>query len=307
MTEHATPRVTVAVATRNRPDSLVRCLTSLAALGETAAEIIVADDASDEPVGPVLDRVPAGVRSKVRLIEQPSSLGYLVGRNRMVREAAHPYVLSMDDDAYILEAEGIRHAVRLFDRDPALGAMAFSQAGADGTPWPSSMQPAPVSYPCHIPAYIGFAHLLRRDVFRDVGGYDESFFFYGEEKDWCLRALDAGSHVVYLPDVLVAHVPDLSGRDPRRYLRYVVRNDCLSALRREPWPLPIVSVPIRLRRYLAMRRHSGVSDPGGFAWLVRSLLSALPSTPLGGRVRWTTLRRWRQIHRDRPRYQEPVL
>jgi GT2 family glycosyltransferase len=294
--------LTVGILTRNRPRALARCLDALPLLGHLVSEVIVVDDASDVHVGPVLARAPEELRGRIRLIEQPSGAGGIAGRNRMVREASNEFVLSLDDDAFVLESDGIRQGVDVLATDAEVAAVAFAQAEANGDPWPAPMQPAPVSYRCYVTAYIGFAHLLRRSAFLAAGGYDESFVFYGEEKDWCLRALHAGARVVYLPDVRVAHVPDRSGRNASRYLRYVIRNDCLSALRREPLPLPLVSVPVRLRRYFMMRRHGGVADPGGFAWLLRELAAALPTVRLGGRVSWATLRRWRRIHREHPAY-----
>jgi len=105
--------------------------------------------------------------------------------------------------------------------------------------------------------------------------------------------------------VRVAHVPDVSGRSPARYLRFVVRNDCLSALRHEPLPLPLVTLPVRLRRYLTMRRAGGVADAGGFRWLLGEIVAALPSAVSSHRVRWATWRRWRRLQRERPAYAEP--
>ena len=105
------------------------------------------------------------------------------------------------------------------------------------------MQPAPVSYRCRVAAFIGFAHLLRRRAFHEVGGYREDLHFYGEEKGLCAQLLKAGYQVVYMPDVLVAHVPDPGGRSTARYLRYVVRNDCLFALHNLPWPAACVQLP----------------------------------------------------------------
>ena len=76
---------------------------------------------------------------------------------------------------------------------------------------PVSMQPGRAQVPALVPSYIGFAHLLRVDTFRAHGGYREMLIFYGEEKELCMRLWDAGSKVVYLPDALIAHVPDRSG------------------------------------------------------------------------------------------------
>jgi GT2 family glycosyltransferase len=163
------------------------------------------------------------------------------------------------------------------------------------------MQPSAVDYACFIGSYIGFAHLLRRSVFLRLGGYQESFHFYGEEKDFCLRLLNAGYRVVYLPDARVAHVPDPAGRSRDRYLRYVIRNDCLSALFNEPMLLAMVTVPIRLRRYRAMARHSESVDPDGFRWIVRELVATFPTVWRTRKpVRWASIREWRRLRRAPP-------
>jgi GT2 family glycosyltransferase len=299
-TDH--PALTVGITTRNRPDSLVRCLVSLRTLDPLIAEVIVVDDASDMPLEPALSEVPQVVRNRVRLVRQPGNQGYIVARNAIVRMAASPFVLLLDDDTCLLDVEPIRRAVDVLSGRGDVAAIACAQAERDGSPWPVGMQPSPADYPCYVPSFIGFAHLVQRDAFLALGGYRESFHFYGEEKDFCMRALDAGLHVVYLPDALVVHAPDPAGRSQTRYLRYVVRNDCLAALYNEPMPMALVSVPLRLRRYLAMRRHVGVVDPGGLRWIVGELVSALPAIWRDRRpLRWATLRRWRQLRRA-PRF-----
>jgi GT2 family glycosyltransferase len=247
--------------------------------------------------------VPAVAR-KIRFVEQPGSQGPIVARNRMVGLAANDCVLLLDDDAYVIDAAAIERAVDLFHRNGRIGAVACAQAEADGSPWPAAMQPSPVEYDCYVTAYIGFAHLLRRSVFLALGGYQESFHFYGEEKDYCLRLLHAGYDVVYLPAARVAHVPDPSGRSDARYLRYVIRNDCLSALYNEPLPLLLLTVPLRLARYSAMRRHGRVNDPGGLRWVIAELVRALPRiwrnrTPVG----WGSIRRWRRLRRSWPAFE----
>jgi GT2 family glycosyltransferase len=296
-----TDPITVGIATRNRRQSLVRCLTSLALIDAIVDEIVVVDDTSDVPLGDLSAEVPAEVAGKLRVIVQPDRQGPIVGRNTTVRVARNEYVLLLDDDAFVIDAEAIRRGVDILHRHPAVGALAFAQAEASGAAWPAAMQPALVTRVCYVPAYIGFAHLLRRSVFLELGGYLEPLHFYGEEKDYCLRLLDAGYGVVYVPDARVAHVPDQSGRSPSRYLRYVIRNDCLSALYNEPLPLPLATVPIRLARYLSMRRHGGVSDPGGLGWIVRELLQALPAAFRDRRpVTWRTFLRWRKLQMSPP-------
>jgi GT2 family glycosyltransferase len=294
--------VTIGVVTKNRPDSLRECLASLALLDDSLAEIIVVDDTSDVPIADTLEHLPSGVARKLRLIRQRHHEGYIVARNTIVREASTDYVLLMDDDAWLLDSRSVLDAVALLRVHPQVGAVAFAMAGLDGSPWHSTMQPAPVDYTCYVPSFIGFAHLLRRDVFLRLGGYRESFHFYGEEKDYCLRLLDAGLDVVYTPLARVVHAADITGRSYSKYIRHTIRNDCLGALYNEPFPLPIVSVPLRLRRYIQMRGSH--PDPGGLLWIVKDLLKKLPSVLRDRRpVRWATLRRWRRLRREWPAYE----
>jgi GT2 family glycosyltransferase len=293
--------VTLGIATKNRPDSLRKCLASLELLGDSLAEIIVVDDTSDVPVADALEQMPPGVAGKLRLIRQGQHEGNIVARNRIVREASTDCVLLMDDDAWLLDASGVLDGMALLTAHARVGAVAFAMAEADGSPWPSRMQPAPVAYTCYVPCFIGFAHLLRRDIFLQLGGYRESFHFYGEEKDYCLRLLEAGLDVVYMPLARVVHASDIAGRSHSKYVRHAIRNDCLGALYNEPFPLPLVSVPIRLRRYVRMRGSD--PDPGGLLWIVRDLVKRLPAALRERRpVRWATLRRWRRLRREWPEY-----
>jgi GT2 family glycosyltransferase len=265
----SSPRLTIGITTRDRPVALRRCLDSLTALSALRPEVIVFDDASSLPVAEDIEaRRPV---LTVRTIRDERAPGYIAGRNRLAREAAAPFVLLMDDDAAILAGETIVRAVGILQSDTAIAAIAFAQCDAAGKPWQAGMQPARSQVACRVPAFIGFAHLVRRDVFLALGGYRESFEFYGEEKDFCLRLIEAGYQTVYLPDALVIHEPDRAGRSQQRYLRYVTRNDCLSALYNERLSRLIWLLPARFALYFRMRRAWGIRDPWGWVWIGREL------------------------------------
>lgn len=53
---------------------------------------------------------------------------------------------------------------------------------------------------------VGAAMLVRRSLFKQIGGLDERFFMYSEELDWCYRAKQAGWRVVYFPPAQVIHL-----------------------------------------------------------------------------------------------------
>jgi GT2 family glycosyltransferase len=301
-------RLSVGIATRNRTASLARCITSLALLGDLVGDIIVVDDSSDEPIGPALEGLPPALLDKLTVIAQPGRQGPITARNTMMQRAKCDIVLLLDDDSMIVDETGIRRALDLIVEHSDVGAVACAMAHADGTPLPASMQPSHATYLSYVPAYIGFAHLLRRQLFLHLGSYRRSFHFYGEEKDYCLRLLNAGYHVVYQPDALVAHLFDPSGRSQTRHLRYVVRNDCLYSMYNEPLALMFATIPFRLYRYVKMCRHGGIRDPGGFRWILSELVKSIPAVARDREpVRWSSIRRWRRLRRVLPAFRpEPV-
>jgi GT2 family glycosyltransferase len=51
----------------------------------------------------------------------------------------------------------------------------------------------------------GAAILVRREVIKDVGGFDERFHMYAEDDEWCLRIARAGWLLVFEPAAVVMH------------------------------------------------------------------------------------------------------
>jgi GT2 family glycosyltransferase len=298
------PGLAVAIATRNRATSLRRCLQSLARIGPLLREVVVVDDGSDDPVAPLVEQMCADLPGvAVRVIRHDPSSGYIVARNELMQAAGAAFVLLLDDDACLLDGEGVRAAVELMAADDRVAAVAFAQATAASVPWPAGAQPAAADYPCRVASFLGFAHLLRRSTFVALGGYRELFHYYGEEKEYSLRLLAEDFAVVYLPSARVAHVLDGTGRDAAKYLRYTVRNNCLGALYNEPLWLLAATVPGRLLLYFWMRRRWRVRDPGGFAWIVGQLArSARVVWPDRRPLKAATFRRWQALRRSAPPY-----
>ncbi len=302
------PRISVGIASHGRPQSLARCIASLAVIDDLLDEIIVIDDGSLEPLEPLVrSALGQHEQAKLRVLRFDPGAGLARARSEAVFQAHSPLVLNLDDDAVLVSADAVHLARRTMAADSTILAVAFAQAQADGTPWPAGAQPAPVDYPCYVASFIGFAHLVRQDAFVTLGGFRQQLIINGEERELCLRALDAGWHVVYLPEARVAHLADPAGRDVRRYLHLTVRNGVLSSIYNDPLPLLVVRVPMRLRAYFSMRRGTKVHDPNGFrtilGWIARDLRAALAQRHA---VRWSTIREWRRLTRESPPYREPA-
>ena len=51
----------------------------------------------------------------------------------------------------------------------------------------------------------GFAMFLNLSEFKDIGFFDENFFFYFEEIDLCKRLVDRGKKIYLVPDIKINH------------------------------------------------------------------------------------------------------
>ena len=145
------------------------------------------DDASSPPVRDQVARLEpaaapcASFATIARPATSSAAIGWCARRPRAL-------VLLMDDDAALLGGEAVERARRKCSEADRSGRgrrlrPVRSAAAPGGTTRCSRHRAA---RPCYVPSFIGFAHLVRREVFVAIGGYRESFEFYGEEKDFCL-------------------------------------------------------------------------------------------------------------------------
>jgi len=288
--------VTVSITTRNRPAALERCLRSLACIAELIDRVIVFDDGSSPhvPSAPLAE-LGSAIGLTIDLVRADISRGTAAGKNVIANRAQAPYLLSLDDDAFLVGGGAVRDALRVISGDTSIAAIAFAQLDRDGTRLPADAQPSPSTVPCYVPAFIGFACLLDRAHLLQVGGYREAFGIHGEERELCLRWLERGWHVVYLPDAGVAHAADPQNRDVDAYVRLIMRNDCLNALYNDPWPRAAAAVPYKLWSYARMTAGRG-GTASGVLWIASEVLRSLPQIRRERRpVRWSTLRSWTRL------------
>ena len=304
--EGETPLVTVAICSRNRNEVLVRCLNSLILLAELTIEVILVDDASESQADVALQgKVTPRIWDQLRIIRYPERRGYIPARNHIAREARGTYILSLDDDAFLLPDHQVHRAVAILKCDPRLGAIALAQTDEKGLLHPAFMQPSASEDDCYVAAFYGYGHLVRRNAFLALGGYREIFEFYREEIEFCKRLQDCGYEIVYLPSSSVVHSHDPAGRNELIRLRYNARNSCFDAIYNEPLLMLVVSLPLRLLGYFWHRKHVckyyHLNDRGGFRWLTRQIFGNWLELWRNRRpLSWATFRRWRILRQKFP-------
>ena len=94
--------------------------------------------------------------------------------------------------------------------------------------------------PYRVFAAPGAAPVFRRDVFDELGGYEERFFLYYEDVDLAFRAVLAGYHALLVPSARVTHRLGATTRSHARARFYVARNSVWCAVRCLPDAAPAV-------------------------------------------------------------------
>ena len=75
-----------------------------------------------------------------------------------------------------------------------------------------------------LPWINGACMAVRRSVWEDVGGFDEQFFLFFDEVDWCMRATQAGWRVVLTTETSVRHQRSASFGTSTKGAYYYWRN-----------------------------------------------------------------------------------
>ena len=229
MSAEPAPRFTAVVVTYNSAAVVEGLLDSIpAAVDGQAVETIVVDNDSSDGTADLVER-----RADCVVLRCPND-GYAAGINRAAEIATSSApLLVLNPDVRLAPGSVVRMAAAL-DR-PGIGIVAPRTFEPDGSLQrtlrrdPSIARQLGLSFTrrpvfcetCNRPEDYGRAHLvdwaigavmlIRRECFDLLGGWDESFFLFSEEVDFCLRARDAGYATWYEAEAVVEHVGKHSG------------------------------------------------------------------------------------------------
>lgn len=263
-------RVSVIVPVCNAPEETAACLQSLRrALDPRYARVIVINDGStDLRIAPLLETC-AGVEGfDVRT--NPQNLGYTKTINIGVAAAGDDDVVLLNSDTIVTPGwiDGLVEAARRGDDIGTATAMS-DNAGAFSFPVKDAPNPKPqhLSHeayadlvlrrtsdlaPVEVPTGSGFCLYIRREVFDRIGVFDEEAFprGYGEENDFCMRALKAGFRHVISPYAFVFHKRSASfGAEKEKLIKGAVE----TVMRRHPDYGPRVTAAFAAPEMLALR------------------------------------------------------
>ena len=247
------PRVSVIVVNWNTRDLLQDCLASAQQhLAGSAYELIVVDNgSSDGSAELVASRFP-----RARLLVNRENLGFGRASNQAMSAARGELLLLLNSDARLADGsigrlfERMGEALdvgvigpRLEDAHGVLQASAYRFGSVASMlleelglykllPRGRTAELLLGGYWDHgaeryVDWVVGACMLVRAEVFRATGGFDQTIFLYGEEEEWCARIANAGWRILFSPDARVTH---LGHQTTRRFFGETARIErCLAA------------------------------------------------------------------------------
>lgn len=186
-------------------------------------EIIVADNGSKDASVAEISKSTAGVKN-INILENKENLGFAKGMNKASQNAKGKYLLFLNSDTEILN-KGLTGMIEFLDSNKKVGILGGKFTNKDGSPQPSCgefytlfnlflmliggerlglLRESP-SVIKKIDWVSGGFMMVRRDVFKKLGGFDEHFFMYMEDMDICYRAGIKGWATYFYPGAYILH------------------------------------------------------------------------------------------------------
>ncbi|CAO3439788.1 glycosyltransferase family 2 protein [Azospirillum doebereinerae] len=299
---NSAPAARVIVVSYNSAVYVNRCLAALALQTETRFEAVVVDNASRD-----VDAIRLPEDPRFSLIRLADNTGFAVANNIGARGAAAPWIVTLNPDAFaepdwlraLLDAAAAHPDVAMFGStqlcadDPSrldgigdrYAGFGLFWRGGVGRPAVRPHTDGETFSPC------AAAAMYRRDLFEAAGGFDESFFCYGEDVDLGFRIRLMGARCRQVGAAVVHHVGSGITKEYGDFsLFHSVRNGVWILVKNVPFPLIAVSGPLYVlaMSYLLLFRWRGA--PARTVW--RGLRAALSG--LGG-----VLRRRRAVQASR--------
>ncbi len=211
--------IDIVIPNWNGRDMLETCLSSLHAQSCREFNIIIVDNGStDDSVAFVRDRYP-----DVQLVELQENIGFSAAVNCGIAAVTQPWVLLLNNDIEVegrcienlIKAIGLESQARMFalkmvsfhDRSILDGAGDGVLRGGVGYRLGTMEHDSPrYQLKRFVFGACAGAALYHRELFEQVGIFDEDFFAYLEDVDFNMRAVRAGYRCMFLPDSVVYHI-----------------------------------------------------------------------------------------------------
>ena len=219
--------LSIIIVNYNTKNFLRQCLKSL----NSDKEIIVVDNhSSDGSPAMVVKEFP-----RVKLIKNKKNLGFAKANNLAIKKSSGRYILFLNPDT-IVQKNTLKTMIQFMEENPQVGAATCRVELIDGqldqachrgfpTAWnafcyfsglgklfPQSKIFAGYSLGClpldkihEIDASAGAFLIVRREIGESLNWFDEDYFWYGEDLDFCYRLKQKGWKIMFVSTTKIIH------------------------------------------------------------------------------------------------------
>ena len=243
------------ILTYNTEKFIEQCLTSIFKYAEGINfEIVVKDNNSGDKTVEIIEKFIKNNKN-IKLIKSKTNSGFAGGNNDAVKHSKGDLLFFLNADA-VLSKYDHKKTVELFNSDqtisiiqPKLRKMTDPNVVEStghfidilGNTFIENENAANKKFPTkQIFAATGAAFIMKGEVFKKLGGFDEEFFLFYEETDLCWRNNLLGYKVYYFDDLEVFHFGGGSvnkGKQREKAVRnykiahYYLRNKFISGIK----------------------------------------------------------------------------
>jgi len=224
--------LSIIIVNYNVKEFLANCLQSVskASKGISAEVFVVDNNSTDGSISFLKKRF-----GDVNYIENNVNVGFGKANNQAIKKAKGTYTLLLNPDT-LLQEDTLHVLIEHMRKHDSCGACGCKILNPDGTFAPESRRSVPtVSAAIYkaigltalfpenrhfgayyqgwkdeneggeIPVLSGSFMFFKTKCLRELGGFDERFFMYGEDIDLCYRVSEAGWEIHYVPETSIIH------------------------------------------------------------------------------------------------------
>lgn len=234
-------KLSVIIVSYNTKKFLKDCLSSVfsTTLDSSLFEVIVVDNASSDGTFDLKNKFKS--KKNFKFIRNKKNLGFSKANNIGLKVASGKYILFLNPDTLVYP-NTFKVMIDFMDKNQNVGAATCKVLLPNGelddschrgfpTPWNSltyfsglsrlfkksktfsgyNLSYLDFSKPHEIDSLAGSFMFVRREAGDEAGWWDEDYFFYGEDIDFCYKLKEKGWKVFYVPEASALHYKGISG------------------------------------------------------------------------------------------------
>lgn len=230
--------LSIVIVTYNSEQTIADCIKSvLESVSKTKYEIIISDNSSNDRTKKEIEKIK---KENILYLKNEDNLGFSKANNRGIHKSKGKYLLFLNPDTKVYDGT-IDGMVDFMRQNPDCGVATCHVELPNGKLDDSSHRgfPTPLRSLAHfsglskvfpkskifggyalsyldmnkvheIDAAAGSFMLVPRKVGEQIGWWDEDYFFYGEDLDFCYRVKKSGYKVYFVPKYRALHLKGVS-------------------------------------------------------------------------------------------------